>query len=134
MGAVDHYRTWWPWLRSFEATALESAETWSCAVQPPVPYALRFTVIMQEVVPEQLVTASIDGDITGEARLELAAAGAGCDVHLVSALAPGSRALRAVSTVARPVVRFGHDWVLDNGARQFASRLPQRDGTGRQDP
>jgi len=27
-----------------------------------------------------------------------------------------------VSRLAKPVARFGHDWVLDSGARQFIAR------------
>ena len=36
--------------------------------------------------------------------------------------APGTTALRLVSRFAGPVARFGHDWVLDSGARQFIAR------------
>ncbi len=124
MCAVDRYRSWWPWLRGLEAEALEPGETWSCAVQPPLPYALCFTVTMETVVPRRFVSATIAGDIAGSARLELITTEAGCDTRLVSLLEPGNRLLRAVATVARPMVRFGHDWVLDTGARQFALRLP----------
>jgi hypothetical protein len=124
MTAVDCYRVWWPWLRTFEAQAFASAETWTCAVQPPLPYALRFTLMLDEVVPKRLVTATIAGDIAGEARLELHEVDGGCDVRLVSSLAPRNRVLKAVAKVARPMVRYGHDWVLNTGARQFASRLP----------
>jgi len=124
MSAVDHYRSWWPWLRTFDADALDTAHIWTCAVQPPLPYSLRFAVTLDEVIPHHLVTATIAGDITGEARLELGATDDGCDVRLVSQLAPGNRFLRTIATVARPMVRFGHDWVLDTGADQFASRLP----------
>jgi hypothetical protein len=31
-----------------------------------------------------------------------------------------------VARVAQPVVTFGHDWVLDTGARQFRSRALHR--------
>jgi hypothetical protein len=41
---------------------------------------------------------------------------------LHSSLAPGNAALRLVSRFAAPIARFGHDWVLDTGARQFISR------------
>jgi hypothetical protein len=123
MSSVESYRDWWPWLRSFEADALQVAQTWTCVVQPPLPYSLRFTLLIDEVLPQQLVTATIAGDIEGNAQLELKPTDVGCDVHLVSNLAPGNRLLRAVARVARPMVRFGHDWVLDTGARQFGSRL-----------
>jgi hypothetical protein len=37
-------------------------------------------------------------------------------------LAPGNLTLRLMSRVAAPIARFGHDWVLDSGARQFIAR------------
>ncbi len=126
ISAVDRYRTWWPWLRGFDADGLQAGQTWSCVVQPPLPYTLRFSVILDEVLHEQYVSATIAGDVIGEARLELADRDAGCEARLVSLLEPGNRLLRAVASVARPMVRFGHDWVLDTGARQFASQFERR--------
>lgn len=125
MCAVDEYPQLWPWLRTFDADALDTGEIWTCTVQPPLPYSLRFTVIVDEVVPQRRVSATIAGDIIGEARLELSPTDGGCDVRLESSLAPGNRFLRTVATVARPMVRYGHDWVLNTGARQFGFRLPK---------
>ena len=39
---VSQYRSWWPWLRAFDAVALAAGEEWRCEVQPPVPYLVRF--------------------------------------------------------------------------------------------
>jgi hypothetical protein len=119
---VDEFCRWWPWLRGFEADELCAGEAWDCTVQPPLPYLLRFTIALEEVVPPRLVTACVTGDIVGDARLEVGAQDAGCVVRLQSDLAPGNRYLRAVASVARPLVRYGHDWVLDTGARQFSRR------------
>lgn len=47
----------------------------------------------------------------------------GCELRLRSALSPQNRVLRLVTLGARPVARFGHDWVLDSGVRQFRRRL-----------
>ena len=49
-------------------------------------------------------------------------AAGGCIATLHSSLAPGNTALRLVSRFAGPIARFGHDWVLDSGARQFIAR------------
>lgn len=121
--AVDEYRTWWPWLRGFDARSFEAGERWTCVVQPPLPYTLRFTVSLDDVVAHSHVIAAITGDIVGQARLEVADLATGCEARLVSRLEPGNRVLRAVARVASPMVRFGHDWVLDTGARQFAARF-----------
>jgi hypothetical protein len=91
-------------------------------VQPPLPYALRFRIVLDEVVPAQWASARVDGDIVGDARLSLAATVDGCEARLISNLAPSHQVLRAIARVARPVARFGHDWVLDTGLRQFRSR------------
>jgi uncharacterized protein YndB with AHSA1/START domain len=119
---LEDYRTWWPWLRRFEAGGFTAGECWRCTVQPPLPYVLRFDLTLLEVEPHSFVTASVSGDIAGDARLDVQATDAGSEVRLVSALSPANPVLRAIATMARPMVRFGHDWVLDNGLRQFSSR------------
>ena len=122
MARVDAYREWWPWLRHFEAGALEAGATWAAVVQPPAPYRLRFELHLGDVEAPCLVTAEVAGDITGSARLEITATPNGSELHLVSQLAPTNTVLRAVAQVARPVARFGHGWVLDTGLRQFRDR------------
>lgn len=119
---VEDYRSWWPWLRRFEAAGLAAGERWRCTVQPPLPYVLRFDLTLVQVEPHAFVTATVSGDIVGEARLDVRALGDGSEVRLVSDLAPSHPLLQTVARLARPVVRFGHDWVLDTGLRQFASR------------
>ena len=125
VGSVDDYPRWWPWLRSFEANGLVAGDRWHCAVKPPLPYTVRFTVHLEEVVAESRIVAAVSGDLRGWARLEVSAAGDGpdgCDVRLESGLAPANALLRALSIVGRPLARYGHDWILDVGAGQFASR------------
>jgi uncharacterized protein YndB with AHSA1/START domain len=118
---VEDYPRWWPWLRSFEAHGMMPGDVWLCVVQPPLPYRLRFTVAIDEVVDAELVTATVDGDLVGTARLELADAATGSEVRLASHLTPTNRVARRVAAVAAPVARFGHDWVLRTGVRQFAA-------------
>jgi uncharacterized protein YndB with AHSA1/START domain len=119
---VSHYRSWWPWLRAFDAAALASGEEWRCEVQPPVPYLVRFRVTIEHVEKAALIRARISGDVVGTATMTFDDTESGCTATLDSSLAPGNRALRLVSRFAGPIARFGHDWVLDSGARQFISR------------
>ena len=119
---MGNYRSWWPWLRRFDAQGLTAGEEWRCEVQPPLPYIVRFQVAIEKVEPPALVHALVLGDVVGDATLELEEAEGGCRAILHSALAPGNAALRLVSRFAAPVARFGHDWVLDSGARQFIAR------------
>jgi hypothetical protein len=119
---VDDYRTWWPWLRACDAAAVEPGARWTCVVQPPLPYAVRFQVTLDEVQAGRRASATIDGDITGTASIDLTAADDGSEIRLVSALAPSNALLRAVAMVARPIAVMGHDWVMDTGLRQFRAR------------
>lgn len=123
LARTDDYRTWWPWLRRLDAARFEEGATWRCEVQPPLPYVLRFDVHLEEVAAPRFVTARIEGDIAGHAAVDLRPLeGGASEVRLVAALAPASPTLRAVGRVAAPIVRFGHDWVLDTGLRQFRRR------------
>ena len=120
LAATGEYRRWWPWLTAFEADGLVAGGQWRCTVRPPLPYSLRFTVHLDEVVPPALVTAHVTGDIAGDARVDLADHDEGTQVRLASVLTPTNPAFAIIAAVARPIVQRGHDWVLDTGARQFA--------------
>ena len=73
-------------------------------------------------VSSRTISTTIAGDIVGVARLDIAPREDGCEIRLRSALGPDSRVLRVVAATARPLVNFGHNWVLDTGAQQFAER------------
>jgi hypothetical protein len=122
IGSVEDYPRWWPWLRSFEAKGMVQGDEWRCTVKPPLPYVVRFTIHLEEVDPEVRVRARVSGDIEGTALLDVEPDGDGCAVQLVSALQPTNAVLKVMATFGRPLARFGHDWVLDIGAGQFASR------------
>jgi hypothetical protein len=119
VASVDRYQEWWPWLRDFDGAALREGERWRCQIRPPLPYRLRFDVVLVQVLEHQLVQARVEGDITGWARLTAVDRGSGCEVRLMSTLSPTNRTLRLLSRVARPVVTFGHDRVLETGASAF---------------
>jgi hypothetical protein len=119
--AVDRYCHWWPWLRAFDpGTGLEPDARWHCEVAPPLPYVVRFTIDFDRVEHGRRAETTVDGDITGRAVLTLDELGdAGTRARLVSQLAPANPVLRTVGRMARPVVEWGHDWVLDQGRHQF---------------
>jgi uncharacterized protein YndB with AHSA1/START domain len=126
---VDAYRSWWPWLRRFQASALAEGERWHCEVQPPLPYIVRLQVHLVLVEEPARIEAEITGDVVGAATLTLVDEGEGCVAELRSTLAPRSTHLRWVARLASPIARFGHDWVLESGARQFIQRAIVSAGT-----
>ena len=122
LGSVDDYPRWWPWLRRFDARALAPGEEWRCTVKPPLPYVVRFTIRFDEVEVERRIDATVRGDIEGPAQLLIEPSASGSAVTLTSSLRPTNTVLKAAALLGRPLVRYGHDWVLDIGAGQFASR------------
>lgn len=123
---TDQYRRWWPWLRRFEALGFVEGDVWSCTVQPPLPYWLRFSVTLERVEDRALVEASVAGDIRGAATLLVADDADGSTIRLTSDLEPSAPVLQAFALAARPMVVWGHDWVLDRGVSQFRRRALPR--------
>ena len=122
LSRVDGYRSWWPWLRHLDARGLVAGERWQAVVQPPLPYRLRFDLVLERVVRAEHVSVRVEGDITGEAHLDIAPTAEGSQLDFESRLAPASATLRAVSRMAAPIADYGHDWVLGTGLRQFRER------------
>ena len=117
------YRHWWPWLRRFEADALADGERWTCTVRPSLPYQVRFDLVLHDIELCRSVSATIDGDIVGTARIDLEAIGGpngATELTLVSDLAPSRTFLRSLTRVAGPVARYGHDQIVDRALAQFA--------------
>ena len=121
---VRGYPSWWPWLRRFDpGDGFVPASRWSCVVVPPLPYVVRFRVELDEVRPREAVRATVRGDVKGWAELTLDDDGEGTSrARLRSELAPSNPVLRQFAMLAPPMVRWGHDWVLDQGQRQFLER------------
>jgi uncharacterized protein YndB with AHSA1/START domain len=116
---IDQYRHWWPWLRSFDGRAFAAGERWGCVVKPQLPYTLEFEIVLEEVRRAERAYARLTGDIEGWAELVLADAETGSVLRLRSDLTAGGGPARWVEMLAGPLARRGHDWVLDNGIRQF---------------
>ncbi|MET0729336.1 MAG: hypothetical protein ABWZ76_13660 [Acidimicrobiales bacterium] len=119
---THRYRTWWPWLRRFDGDGVVLDQSWCCSVQPPLSYPVRFAVLIDEVWAPFGASGSLTGDVVGTARIDITATSAGSEARLVARLAPGNGFLRAASRLAGPLVRLGHDWVLDTAARQFMTQ------------
>jgi hypothetical protein len=123
ISSVGQYQRWWPWLEAFDGTCFEVGETWWCTVRTPLPYRVRFSVTLDEVVPGRSVTTTIGRDLDGTAAVAIRPVGDGSEMHLTARLRPSRSLLRAVSVIAPPVARFGHDRVITAGLRQFEQHL-----------
>ena len=120
---IDRFQSWWPWLRVLETDGLVAGTTARCVVRAPLPYSLRFDVAVLEVVPERLVDTRVSGDLEGPARLEVRPHGAGSEARLLWEVDLVATPLRLASRLARPVMEWGHDRVIEMGLRQFRRAL-----------
>ena len=111
------------------ARCLVAGQTWDCLIKPPVPWSIRLAVEITEAVPVSLITARVTGEVTGEGQLDIRPSDEGSELRIRTRLAPASAVLRAAAYLAAPLSRFGHDWVMDTGSRQFRAHMANTTST-----
>ena len=120
---TGEFRRWWPWLRDLSGDGLVAGGRSVCVVRAPVPYTLRFTVTVRDFDAGRFVDVVVDGDLSGPARLEVGAGDdGGSTARLAWELELRRPALRTAARVGRPVMEWGHDWVVTTGVDQFLRR------------
>ena len=120
LSRTDDYRNWWTWLRRFEGDGLVEGGRTHCEVRAPLPYSLRFAVTVRRLVPAELLEAEVTGDIEGPAQLEISGGAVnGSNVRLTWAVEVKDRLLRAGAMFGRPLMQWGHEWVVATGMTQF---------------
>jgi hypothetical protein len=120
----DLFESWWAWLADFRADddGLVNGNVLHGIVIPPVPYRLRLDVRLQRCDRPRLIEATIDGDIRGWATLRLDAAGDGTRAAVAWSLQMHSAPLQVAARVAYPLMRWGHDRVLEMAVAEFRRR------------
>ena len=122
LARTDDFPRWWPWLRELSGDGLVPGGCSACAVRAPIPYTMRFTVTVANLVPGERVEAVVAGDLSGPARLELAPDGRGTLVRLAWELRLERPVVRTAARFGRPLLEWGHDWVVTTGLEQFCRR------------
>ena len=120
----DLFESWWVWLAGFTADddGLVDGNVLHGTVVPPVPYRLRLAVQLQRCDRPRLVEAAIGGDLRGQASLQLAAAAGGTRADVAWSLRMHSAPLRAAAHFAYPLMRWGHDRIVDMAVAGFRER------------
>lgn len=122
--AVDRYEEWWRWLSGLrvEGGGVAEGGVLEGWVAPPVPYRMRVSVAIDRVRPPSLVDATVDGDLRGRASLRLRGDGDCTDVTTAWDIEMMQPAMRVASRVAGPLLRWGHDRVVDMTVAGFRRR------------
>jgi hypothetical protein len=125
MVQVDRFPSWWSWLHEFsvEGNGLEHGTVLHGIVVPPLPYRMRLDVVIDECVPRRRLTAFVHGDLEGAAELVLDGDGAESRVHAMWTIEMMQRPMRMAARIAYPLLRWGHDRVVDATVDGFRRHL-----------
>lgn len=127
----DRFETWWSWVDSFRAErdGLIEGNVLHGVVSPPLPFTFEVRVRLAECDRPHLVEADVDGDVRGRAVLRLEEDGAGTSAEVRWSLTMVRGPVRTAAQFAYPVVRWGHDRVVEltvSSFRRRALREPER--------
>lgn len=122
---VDAFPQWWPWLSQLQVeragrsagASLTEGTVLRGVVSPPLPYRMAVAVRLGHCQPGRRIEATIAGDLVGEATLGLEAEGAGTLTEVAWTIEMRQPAMRAVARLAHPLLRWGHDRVVDATVR-----------------
>jgi hypothetical protein len=129
MAQFDSFPSWWSWLREFsvEGDGLQHGTVLHGVVTPPLPYRMRLDVVFDECVPERLITAHVHGDLIGAAQLTFDGDDTETHAHASWTVEMMQRSMRIAARVARPLLRWGHDRVVDATVEGFRRHLVGKD-------
>ena len=121
----ERFETWWGWLGelSVEGPGLVAGSVLHGVVAPPLPYRMRLRVVLVAVDPPRSIDALVHGDLVGNARLELEPEGEGTRASVAWTIEMMQRPMRVAARVAAPVLRWGHDRVVDATVAGFRRQL-----------
>jgi hypothetical protein len=120
----DHYQEWWPWLHELttDRAGLVEGNVLAATVVPPIPYRIRLQVHFQRCERPSLTEATIAGDLSGQATLSFDEVRGGTRVRAAWTLQAASAPMRVAARVARPLVRWGHDRVVEMAVADIGRR------------
>ncbi len=121
----DQFEGWWGWLGELEVDGpgLQDGSVLRGTVAPPVPYRMRVAVELERCVSDRLIDASVTGDLVGEAHLRLRPTSEGTVTDVAWSLEMMQRPMRVAARVAHPLLRWGHDRVVEATVSGFRSQL-----------
>ena len=134
----DRFERWWTWLGEFrfEPAAPEPAgprgpdngvlapgAVLHGIVAPPLPYRMRLNVVLDDCAPPSRIDASVHGDLEGHAVLHLEPAGDGTVATVAWTIEMMQPPMRLAARVAHPLLRWGHDRVVDATVAGFRRQL-----------
>jgi len=127
---VEAYQGWWGWLSevSCEGSGLRRGTILRGVVAPPVPYRMRIAVTLGQCRRPHRITAMVSGDLVGPASLRLRQEGTGSAADVEWSVEMTQWPMRMACAVAFPMLRWGHDRVVEQAVRGFVREMSRRSG------
>jgi hypothetical protein len=125
IGRLDQFERWWGWLDALEieGPGLQTGSVLRGTVAPPVPYRMRVVVSLDRCVPDKLIDAAVSGDLVGEAHLRLHPVSGSTIVEAAWSVEMKQLPMRVAARFAYPLLRWGHDRVVEATVSGFRSQL-----------
>ena len=124
-----NFERWWGWLHDLESTDehITTGSVLTGVVDPPVPFTMQVRVTIDQYEPGRRIVASVGGDLQGPANLEISAPAGGNGTHVAIGwdVEMKQRRMRVAARVARPLLQWGHDRVVEAAVRGFGCQLPR---------
>ncbi len=118
---TDDFERWWSWLGDFHFTGLgvRAGSVLVGIIAPPLPYRMRVQVVLEDCVKPLSISAAVHGDLEGSAHLTLLSDHDSTIVTAAWTLQMMQRSMRLADRVAHPLLRWGHDRVVDATVESF---------------
>lgn len=129
---TDEFERRWGWLDEFrlDGARLESGAVLLGVVSPPLPYHMRVRVELEDCVRPSSIEAAVHGDLEGRASLRLlpqqAPEESEASATIVSVdwrIEMMQRPMRIAARVGYPLLRWGHDRVVDATVSGFRRQI-----------
>jgi carbon monoxide dehydrogenase subunit G len=122
---TGEFERWWGWLGAFrlDGAGLVAGSVLVGVVSPPLPYHMSIRVELEQCVPPSCIDAVVHGDLEGRARLELIPDGEGTVASVGWTIEMMQRPMRMAARFAYPLLRWGHDRVVDATVFGFCRQL-----------
>ncbi|PZS18595.1 MAG: polyketide cyclase [Pseudonocardiales bacterium] len=125
---VASYPSWWPQVHA--ARQLDDASG-ELRCRSLLPYDLVF-LIRREVEDgaDRILRATLDGDLAGSSQWTITPDGSGTLAVFDEDVVVRKALIRLAGPLARPVLRFNHDRMMQAGERGLRDHLSRREVTG----
>ncbi|HZU71256.1 MAG TPA: SRPBCC family protein [Acidimicrobiales bacterium] len=122
---VDRFESWWRWLSELrlEGGGLRAGSVLYGVVSPPVPYRMRVRVELEDCEAPYTIDAAVHGDLEGRAGLLLEETAGGTLASVGWTIEMTQAPMRVAARLARPLLLWGHDRVVDATVAGFRRQL-----------